>query len=169
MASAELLHSELHQYLILADQLKAQYAEIDDETLHDTLEGVSDLPQLLAQVVRSALEDEVLIGALKARIGEMGERLERFKLRAEKKRALACRTMGSAGIDRLQADDFSVSLRASTQRLEIVDEGQIPHEFLIPQPPRIDRVGLLSRLKTGQAVSGAALAYGEPHITVRVK
>jgi hypothetical protein len=169
MPSAQTLQSELHHYLILGDQLKAQYADIDDETLRDTLEGISDLPPLIEQVVRSALEDEVLIGALKIRIGEMGERLERFKLRAEKKRALVCRTMGAAGIDRLQAEDFSVSLRSGAQRLEIVDEGQIPDEFLIPQPPRLDRTGLLNRLKAGQGVRGAALGYGEPHITVRVK
>ena len=45
MPSAEMLHSQLHNYLILGEQLKAQYADIDDETLRDTLEGISDLPQ----------------------------------------------------------------------------------------------------------------------------
>jgi len=169
MTTTELLRSELHHYLILGDQLKAQYAEIDDETLRDTLEGISDLPQLIQEVVRSALEDEALIGALKTRMGDMGERLERFKLRAEKKRALVCWAMGRAGMERLQAEDFSVSLRAGAQHLEIVDEAQIPAEFLIPQPPRVDRAALLCRLKAGQTISGAALGYGEPHISVRVK
>jgi hypothetical protein len=167
--NSEFLRSELHHYLILGDQLKAQYADIDDEALRDTLEGISDLPQLIQEVVRSSLDDETLIGALKARLAEMGERLERFKIRAEKKRALACWAMGSAGLDRLQAEDFSVSLRHGAQRLEIMDEAKVPSEFLVPQPPRLDRSGLLSALKRGQAIEGALLAYGDPHITVRVK
>jgi hypothetical protein len=110
-----------------------------------------------------------LIGALKARLSEMGERFERFKTRAEKKRALACWAMGSAGLDRLQAEDFSVFLRHGAQRLEVIDEAKVPSEFLVPQPPRLDRSGLLSALKRGQAIEGALLAYGDPHISVRVK
>src|SRR5258705_7695659 len=99
----------------------------------------------------------------------MKARLDRFKLRAEKKRDLVCWAMGHAGIDRLQAEDFSVSLRQGMQRLEIIDETQIPHEYLVPLPPRLDRTVLLSKLKQGAIVPGVILAYGQPHISVRVR
>ena len=88
MPTAELVRSEVTNYLILSDQLKAQFAEIDDETLRDTLEGLSQLPDLIQEVVRSSLYDQVLLTALKARLEEMQERLERLKVRFEKKRAL---------------------------------------------------------------------------------
>ncbi len=169
MLRTEVLKNELSNYLILADQLKAQYGEIDDETLRDTLEGISDLPQLIEEVIRSSLEDEVLIGALKARLEEMGERLSRFKTRVEKKRALACWAMTSAQLDRLQAPDFSASLRTGQSRLEVSDEQTIPGEFFIPQPARLDRAGLTGALKRGVVVTGAALTLGEPHIAVRTK
>jgi hypothetical protein len=55
--NSEFLRTELSHYLILGDQLKAQYADIDDETLRDTLEGISELPQLIQEVVRSSLDD----------------------------------------------------------------------------------------------------------------
>ncbi len=97
MPTAELVRSEVTNYLILSDQLKAQFAEIDDETLRDTLEGLSQLPDLIQEVVRSSLYDQVLLTALKARLEEMQERLERLKVRFEKKRALACSTMVSGG------------------------------------------------------------------------
>ena len=58
MGSTELLRSELTHYLILADQLKTQYGDIDDETLRDTLDGITELPDLITEVVRSSLEDE---------------------------------------------------------------------------------------------------------------
>src|SRR5690348_6510252 len=117
MAYAELLRSELSQYQILSDHLKAQYGEIDGETRADTLEGICDLPDVIKEVIRSSLEDETFISALKGRLEEIQSRLERFKKRAEKKRSIVCWAMGTAGIDRLQAEDFSVSLRHGLQRV----------------------------------------------------
>jgi hypothetical protein len=168
MQPQELLRSELNHYQILADQLKAQYGDIDDETLRDTLEGISDLPDLIKEVVRSSLDDEGTVAALKSRLEQMQTRLDRFKARADKKRDLVCWAMGNAGIAKLQAEDFSVSLRHGTQRLEIVDDKMIPTEFLVPLPPRVDRASLLSKLKQGTAVPGAMLVHGQPHISVRV-
>lgn len=167
--NTELLRSEMHQYLILGEQLKTRYADIDDETLRDTLEGVSDLPELIQQVVRSSLEDEVMIAALKLRIANMQERLDRIKGRSEKKREIACWAMGTAGIGRLIAEDFSASLRQGPAHLEVLDENQIPEEYLIPVRPRIDRAGMLAKLKQGTSIPGAMLVDGQPHISVRVK
>src|SRR4030088_3379494 len=99
MQTTELLKSEVFHYQILSDRLKALYGEIDDETLRDTLEGISHLPDVIKEVVRSSLDDETLIRALKARLEEMQGRLDRLKLRAEKKRELVCWAMGHAGID----------------------------------------------------------------------
>ena len=169
MSSAELLRTELTHYLILAERLKSDYGDIDDETLRDTLEGIAELPELIQEIVRSGLEDEALVSALKSRLDDMQARLDRFKARAEKKRDLACWAMGSAGINRVQAEDFSVSLRQGPQRLEIIDETKIPTEFLVPLPPRLDRSGLLSRLKQGGTIPGAMLVHSEPHISVRVR
>ncbi|HRI98855.1 MAG TPA: hypothetical protein PLZ93_24730, partial [Nocardioides sp.] len=45
------------------EQLLAQIPDLDEETLADTLEGLSDLPQMLGEIVRSALEDEALAAA----------------------------------------------------------------------------------------------------------
>ena len=169
MTSAEVLRSELTHYLILVEQLKAQYGDIDDETLRDTLEGITELPDLIKEGVRSSLDDESFVSALKGRLEDMQVRLERFKTRAEKKRQIVCWAMGSAGIDRLQAEDFSVSLRHGLQRLEIIDESMIPGDFLVPLPPRLDRSALLSTLKQGAVVPGVTLVHGQPHIAVRVR
>jgi hypothetical protein len=169
MSSTEIFRTELTHYLILTDQLKAQYAEIDDETLRDTLEGISNLPLLIQEVVRSSLEDDALITALKQRVEEMQARLDRFKLRAEKKRGIARWAMGSAGIDRLQAEDFSVALRHGTQKIQVLDETQVPPEFFVPQAPRLDRAALLATLRRGETVAGTSLIHGEPYISVRVK
>jgi len=163
------ISSEVAKYKFITDELRTQYADIDDETLRDTLEGISDFPDLIKEVVRSSLDDEMIIGALKLRIGDMQDRLERIKHRSEKKREIVCWAMGASHMDRLMAEDFSVSLRQGPPRLEIIDETQIPSDFLVPVAPRIDRAGLLIRLKQGECIAGTALVDGQPHISVRVK
>ena len=132
MNSPELLRTEVSTYLILAEQLKARFGELDDDTLTDTLEGISQLPELITQIVRSGLEDEVLVNALKQRLEEMQARLARLKERHDKKRAMAAWAMSQAEIPRLQVADFSLSLRPGCQRLEICDEALVPAQFFVP-------------------------------------
>jgi hypothetical protein len=167
--TAELLRSEVTHYLILGDQLKALYQDIDDDTLQDTLEGISDLPDLVKAIVRSSLEDDVLIGALKQRVEDMQARLSRLKDRFDRKRELASWAMINAEIGKIQTEDFTLSLRQGPPRLDVTDQEKIPTEFFIPQPPRLDRSGLISVLKRGDMIPGALLINGEMHIAVRVR
>jgi hypothetical protein len=163
------LATEISTYQILAKQLKARFAELDEDTLADTLEGFSQLPDLITEIVRSGLDDEVLVNALKERLEEMQARLARLKERHDKKRAMAAWAMSQAEIRRIQAPDFSLSLRPGSQRLEICDEARVPAQYFVPQPPRLDRAGVSAVLKRGEMVDGAVLVQGEPTIQVRVQ
>jgi hypothetical protein len=79
MGSSEILRTEISTYLILAEQLKTRFAEVDEDTLADTLEGISQLPDLISEIVRSGLEDEALVNALKQRMDDMQARLTRLR------------------------------------------------------------------------------------------
>ena len=87
--NAEVLRVETVQYRALHDQLQQRFDGLDDETLKNTLEGLSDLPEILAELVRSAIDDEAMIAALKMRCEAMAARLSRLKERHQKKRVLA--------------------------------------------------------------------------------
>lgn len=169
MVSMEVIRLEAAHYRLIAEQLKAQYLEIDDETLADTLEGISDLPQLIEGLVRSCLEDEALITGLKSRLDNMNERLARLKDRHEKKRAMSAWAMGSSGLTKFEVSDFSVSYCSGAQRLEIAADAAIPSEYLIPQPPKIDKTAISIALKKGETVAGATFVTGNPFIAVRSK
>ena len=84
--SALLLKNELHLYNRLHERLLEQLPDIDDETIRDTLEGITDLHEMIAAVIRSALVDEALHAGLRFRLDDMKERLSRLELRANKKR-----------------------------------------------------------------------------------
>ena len=169
MSSPAAVALEAVRYGSRADDLRRRFVDIDDETLTDTLEGLSELPDLLKVVIRSSLLDEAFMVGLKGRLAEMKERLERLAERSVKKRELVCDAMLRAGLTKLLAEDFAVSLRQGLQKLEVLDEAKISEPYLIPQPPRLDRAGLLLALKRGEMVEGASLMEGHPHLTVRVK
>ena len=48
------LQPEVQHYLFLRQRLIEAFPRIDDETLHDTLEGITTLEDLIAETIRSA-------------------------------------------------------------------------------------------------------------------
>jgi hypothetical protein len=163
------LQSEAARYHLLSAELKEAYQGLDDETLTDTLEGLSEFPALIEEIVRSSLDDEAMITGLKLRAEAMAARLARLKERQQKKRQIAAWALGEAGLTKLKAVDFSVSLSEGALRLEISDESKLPLNYLIPQPPKPDRADISNALKRGEAVEGAILVQGPPYITVSTR
>lgn len=163
------LLNDLKRHELLRQQLTVEFPEIDDETLRDTVEGLTNLPELLARILRSHLDDLALVAALRARILDMQERFARLEVRADKKRALVASVMERADIKKLTEPDFTASLRQVPPGLVVVDERAVPDPFWKPQPPKLDRKGLLAALNAGQSVPGASLGNGGTTITVRTR
>jgi hypothetical protein len=163
------LTSELLKHQHLQETLRSEFPEADGESLEDTLEGLTELSEMIAVVLRSHLQDLALIRGLKARIAEMEGRVGRFERRAAKKRQLAISVMEQAEIRKISEPDFTASLRRGSPALFIVDEVRIPVEFWKPQPAKLDRQKLLAMLKAGQGVPGAVLGEARCSLMVRTK
>src|SRR6476646_4328860 len=132
--NASLLSFETAKYLQLRERVMLSYPEADEETLLDTLEGITDLHEMIAAVIRSALVDEALHAGLRGRLNEMKERLSRLEIRAGKKRELALHAMSEAGLAKLEQPDFTASARAGSPALIVVSEQAIPEAYWQPQP-----------------------------------
>jgi hypothetical protein len=156
-------------YRALKERLKAQDPQLDDETLADTVEGLTDLNEILAAIVRAALADEALAGGLKGRIAEMEERRERLEERALKRRQIVKDTMVELDLKKLTAPDFSASIRPGMPALLVIDEAAVPSIYWEPREPRLDRQGLLAELKQGAEITGVTLSNPEPVLSVRTK
>ena len=156
-----------HEYL--RRRLKAEFPDADEDTLRDTLEGLSSLPEMLAGALRSYLDDIALTAALGIRINDMQERITRFERRAEKKRALITSVMERADLKKLAEPDFTVSFWTTAPSVIIIAEQEIPRDFWRPQPPKLDRQGLTAALRRGQSVPGAMLSNGQATISVRTR
>jgi hypothetical protein len=163
------LQTESFRYCELRDRLLAEIPDLDAETLADTLEGITDLREMLAELIRSALEDEALAEGLSTRLNDRKARLERLETRAGRKRQLVLRVMGEADIQKLTQSDFTASLKQGAPTLDVVDEAKVPAAYWKPQPSKLDKQGLLAALKAGVAIGGVAIASGLTQLSVRTR
>jgi hypothetical protein len=153
----------------LKERLLANFPSADEDTLRDTLEGITDLHEMIAAVIRSALVDEAMGSGLRARLDDMKERQSRLEVRAGKKRELALQAMSEADLTKLEQPDFTASTRAGVPALVVLSERTIPEAYWLAQPPKLDRQGLLGELKRGAAIPGVELSNPKPVLMVRTK
>ena len=157
------------QYRALRDRIRAHDPDLDEETLADTVEGLTDLHEIIAAVIRSVLDDEALATGLKGRIETMQSRLERLQDRASKRREIARDVMVESEIKKIIAPDFTVSIRPGSPSLVVTDETVVPAQFWVPRDPRLDRQALLAELKHGGDIAGVALSNPQPVLSVRAR
>lgn len=154
-------------YRRMKEEMAQRFPDADEETLRDTLDGISDLREALVALVRSHREDAAFAEALRSRISDMNERLGRIEHRAVKKKTLVTEIMSEVEIKKIIDPEFTISLRSTPAPLAIVNEQEVPDEFWKPQSPKIDRKGLIDALKTGRFIAGAIL--GNPGQTVAIR
>ena len=156
-------------YRTLRDRIRAQDPQIDEQTLADTVEGLTDLHEILQAVIRAALADEALARGLKCRISDMQCRLDRLEDRASKRRQIAKNVMVELDLKKITAPDFSASLRPGMPALMVLNEDAVPSIYWQPGEPRLKRQVLASDLKEGAEIAGATLSNPEPVLSVRTR
>ena len=163
------LRQDIHLYTYLREKLLEAFPDADEDTSRDTLEGITTLHELIAEIIRSALVDEALQNGLRLRLQDMKERLSRLEARSVKKRELASEAMLEAGLKKLEQPDFTASTRSGPPSLIVVAEHQIPATYWVPQPPKLDRQAVLGGLKRGEEIGGVQLSNSKPVLSVRTK
>ena len=156
-------------YRAVSERIRAEDPQIDEQTLADTVEGLTDLHEILMAVIRAALADQALATGLEGRIGEMQARRDRLQDRAAKRRQIAKDVMVELDLKKLSAPDFTVSIRPGTPALMVIDEAAVPSIYWEPREPLLNRQGLANDLKQGAEIAGVALSNPEPVLSVRTK
>jgi hypothetical protein len=156
-------------YRTVRDRLRAEDPQIDEQALGDTVEGLTDLHEILAAVIRAALADQALASGLDGRIGEMQVRRDRLQDRAAKRRQIAKDVMVELDLKKLTAPDFTASIRPGTPALMVIDEAAVPSIYWEPREPRLNRQELANDLKQGAEIAGVALSSPEPVLSVRTR
>jgi len=156
-------------YRAIRDRIRAHDPQIDEQPLADTVEGLTDVHEILAAVVRAALADEAMATGLKCRLSDMQGRLDRLQERAAKRRQIAKDVMVELDLKKLTAPDFTASIRPGLPALVVLNEDAVPKTYWEPGEPRLRRQILASDLKGGAEVAGATLSNPEPVLSVRTR
>jgi hypothetical protein len=159
--------SAIH-YRAIRDRIRAQDPQIDEQTLADTVEGLTDVHEILAAIIRAALADEALATGLKCRISDMQGRLDRLQDRA-KRRKITKDVMVELDLKKLNAPDFTASIREGMPSLIVLNEDAVPSIYWQPSEPRLKRQELAYELKQGAEIEGVALSDPEPILSVRTR
>src|ERR1039457_289160 len=108
-------------YRAIRDRIRAQDPQRDEQTLADTVEGLTDLHEIVTAIIRSALTDEAMATGLKCRIADMQDRLTRLQDRASKRRQIAKDVMVELDLKKLNAPDFTASIREGIPSLMVIN------------------------------------------------
>jgi Siphovirus Gp157 len=156
-------------YRTIRDRLRTDDPQIDEQTLTDTVEGLTDLHEILSAIIRAALADQALATGLEGRIGEMEARRDRLQDRATKRRQIAKDVMIELDLKKLSAPDFTASIRPGTPALMVIDEAAVPSIYWEPREPRLNRQELANDLKQGAEIAGVTLSNPDPVLSVRTR
>ncbi len=151
------------EYRAAADKLAD--LDLDEQTITDTLEGMSGALEVKAQnVVIFARNLEVTAAAIKEAEAAMAARRKAMENRAAGLRRYALSAMQFAGVQSIECPYFKLSVRKNPPAVEVFDAAQIPAQFMRtpePPPPAPDKKAITEAIKAGQEVPGARLVSGE--------
>ncbi len=155
------------EYARQRDLLLSAFPDIDPVTMADTLEGMTYAPDMIADFIRDAREDETFAAALAVILREMSDRKARFEYRAQRRRQTAQHLMDAIGICKLDMPDFTASIRAVAPHVVIDDETALPADLCktIRQPVK---AAIKEALANGP-VAGAHMSNGGASLTILTK
>ena len=158
----------------LRERLKAEHSLDDgDEALEDTLEGASELPEMLAALARRADRDEEFAEGMKRIISDNQTRKARFERHAKSARSLIAQALQEGGMERIPSDalpDMTVSFRLSAPELLIDNEDLIPDSYCTIEIVRkLNKAKIRKDLEDGKIIPSARLGNQMPVLTMRRK
>ena len=160
------LEREIEAAKLLLAQLK-DICAADPDFLRDTIEGQTNIRELIAVLVAEEGEDKAIISALETFAEGLAARKNRIKARIETRRALLATALEVAGCQSLETPTGTVSIRKVAPQAITTDESEIPSRFWKPAKPTLDRTALTAALKAGETVPGATLSNGSQTVSIR--
>lgn len=150
----------------IADEMKeileyAQEEELDEEVLQHTLESLdlsTDLAQKLENYWHVIDELEASNDRIKQEIDRLQDRRRTQRNNIKKLKDTLTDTMDYLDVQKVKTDTSTIWVQNNPESLSISDEGNIPKEFWIEQPPKLDKRKLLNRLKeTEEELPGVSI------------
>ena len=150
--------------IYLADLQVLADLDLDEQTVADTLEGLSgELEVKATNVAMFCRNLEASADAIKAAEFQMAYRRKAIENRASRIRQYLKDNMERVGILKIEGPHFSISIKKNPPAVHVEAPELVPAEFMRippPPPPVVDKKAVADALKAGQDVPGCRLEHG---------
>lgn len=138
----------------------------DDEVLRENmLEGSTQLPEFVSDLLQKIGSTQALIDGTGAYIKRLQDRKARLEHREYMLRLLIMRLFNHANIRKMELAEGTAYIRNNPAKVVIVEEAAIPDEFMrIKKEP--DKTKIKAALQAHEIVPGASLSNGEPSLAI---
>ncbi len=150
----------------IVEEIRQMFPAESDENLADTIAGESNLPDAILATIRGAMEREDNAEAIGKRIETLKRRKDRLEAGAKSMRAMCLQAMQEAGLKKIAAPDFSLSVGQGKPKIIIVDESHIP-SWLCKTVVTPSKTMIADEIAAGHDVPGAQLGNATPYLIVR--
>jgi len=156
------------------EELKAQirnlllmYPELaDDEDLRtDTVEGATDLKEIIEHLLNREKDAEVLVEGIGKRVSDLVGRRNKLKDRQQSIRAVILSLLHVVDLRKLELPEATISVIRTGPSVQIVDEGLVP-DTLCRFKREVSKTAIKEALLAGEEVPGAVLTNG--NVTLRI-
>jgi hypothetical protein len=151
-------------YQVTAEYLEASEklhdSELDEQTVLDTLEGMSGAVEAKATNVGFVIRNlDGLAAQIKQAEDDMAKRRKSIENHAARLRAYLLANMQTANIQKIESPYFVLSIRNNPESVVIDADSQIPDEFIreVPATYVADKVAIKKAIQDGQEVPGCHL------------
>lgn len=158
--------------LSLIERIAAELAPYrdDEETFLDTLDGETDVLDLLDREIEAEQNDRATVAAIKARMADLKARADRIDMRADAHRRAQLMIVKATGQRKIERPTATLSIRQGALSVAITDETAIPSQLCtvktITSP---DKAAIRAQIEAGETVPGAELIRGDDTLSVRTK
>lgn len=152
----------------LKEMLREEDGSIDEALLLDTIEGETNLHEMLLEIEDRIAEYDMQAKAVQLRIDDLVKRKSRYKASADTLRTTVLSAMDKAGIRKIEGSLATLSVGRKPRSLVVEDESIIPSDYFKTQLV-LDKKKLIEDLKDGNSVTGACMDNGGIKLQIRRK
>jgi hypothetical protein len=144
--------------------------DITEEDLQmyiDTLEGIQlNLEDKVENIAKFLKNIEGDIKAYKAEEDRLNKKRKYLTNKFEGLKEYTKQMLELSKIDKLKVGMFNVRLQNNPSSVGILNENEIPSEYKIPQPDKVNGAKILEELKLGLEIKGVKLIDDKRHLRI---
>jgi hypothetical protein len=142
--------------------------EADEQLKLSTLEGETELNEIVSLLLAENEDDEGMIDAIKAQIDVRRERVGRLEHRIEARKNAIVSLMDTAHLTKLPLPEATVSVRTLQPSPKVADEEALPDDYckFVRKP---DMAAIKQGIDDGMNIPGVVMSNGGASLTVRRK